>query len=107
MANTNYNKKITTKVFKKEDLYDGIFVQSFGNSFYIYQMSIVDGYYYYQPTHKIDKERVCLDTTNGTPQKIRFFGEDQDGYIEWCETVWTRKLNTDTKREDILNHLGI
>ena len=114
MANKNYNKNITTKVFKKEDLYDGIFVQSFGNSSYIYQMLIINGDYFYQPTHKINKVDGSLlnitirdNPSNGKPQKIRFFGEDQDGYIEWCETVWTRKLNTDVRREDILNNLGI
>ena len=107
----NYNKNITTKVFKKEDLYDGIFVQSFGNSSYIYQISIINGDYFYHSTHKIDKARVSLSDNppryNTHPRRIEFFREDPDGYIEWCETVWTRKLNKDTKREDILIGLEI
>lgn len=38
----NCNKDITTRVYKKEDLYDGMFIQSFGNKDYIYKITIND-----------------------------------------------------------------
>jgi len=108
----NCNRDITTRVYKKEDLYDGMFIQSFGNQDYIYKITINDDKYYYSTTHRIfnneDIEEARAPALHaGSPSIINYFKEDSDGYITWCETVWTRKLNKDTRREDILIGLGI
>lgn len=117
----NFNKDITTRVYKKEDLYDGMFIQSFGNKDYIYKITINDDKYYYSTSHRIfnndihfPKNPVDIEDITGSPSTqmygffiINYFKEDSDGYITWCETFWTRKLNKDTKREDILIELGI
>ena len=102
----NCNKDITTRVYKKEDLYDGMFIQSFGNKDYIYKITINDDKYYYSTAHRIFNNEYIEEVT-GYPSIINYFKEDSDGYITWCETFWTRKLNKDTKREDILIELGI
>ena len=101
----NFNKDITTRVYKKEDLYDGMFIQSFGNKDYIYKITINDDKYYYSTSHRICSGSSSVN--NGANHFINYFKEDSDGYITWCETFWTRKLNKDTKREDILIELGI
>ena len=101
----NCNKDITTRVYKKEDLYDGMFIQSFGNKDYIYKITINDDKYYYSTSHRICSGSSSVN--NGANHFINYFKEDSDGYINWCETFWTRKLNKDTKREDILIELGI
>jgi hypothetical protein len=116
----NCNKDITTRVYKKEDLYDGMFIQSFGNKDYIYKITINDDKYYYSTAHRIGRLSCqtpdgkfieeCSGSSsvnNGANHFINYFKEDSDGYINWCETFWTRKLNKDTKREDILIELGI
>ena len=110
----NFNKDITTRVYKKEDLYDGMFIQSFGNKDYIYKITINDDKYYYSTSHRtpdgkfIEECSGSSSMTNGIDTwLINYFKEDSDGYITWCETFWTRKLNKDTKREDILIELGI
>jgi hypothetical protein len=110
----NCNKDITTRVYKKEDLYDGMFIQSFRNEDYIYKITINDDKYHYSTTHRIYGKFIeeCSDisssvATNGLNYFINYFKEDSEGYITWCETSWTRKLNKDTKREDILIELGI
>ena len=113
----NCNKDITTRVYKKEDLYDGMFIQSFGNKDYIYKITINDGRYYYSTTHRIVEESLIdsnkflhyswVGMVNMKSTRFDNFKEDSDDYITWCETFWTRKLNKDTKREDILIELGI
>ena len=119
----NCNKDITTRVYKKEDLYDGMFIQSFGNKDYIYKITINDDKYYYSTAHRISDCKFIEECSgsssvnNGANHFINYaskdklditnFKEDSDGYITWCETFWTRKLNKDTKREDILIELGI
>ena len=109
----NCNKDITTRVYKKEDLYDGMFIQSFGNKDYIYKITINDGRYYYSYAHRILDGKFIEECSgsssvnNGANHFINYFKEDSDGYITWCETFWTRKLNKNTKREDILIELGI
>ena len=109
----NCNKDITTRVYKKEDLYDGMFIQSFGNKDYIYKITINDDKYYYSTAHRIGRlscqtpDGKFIEECSGSSSVINYFKEDSDGYINWCETFWTRKLNKDTKREDILIELGI
>jgi hypothetical protein len=109
----NCNKDITTRVYKKEDLYDGMFIQSFRNEDYIYKITINDDKYYYSTTHRISDGKFIEEcsgsssVTNGANHFINYFKEYSDGYTIWCETSWTRKLNKDTKREDILIDLGI
>ena len=117
----NCNKDITTRVYKKEDLYDGMFIQSFGNKDYIYKITINDDKYYYSTSHRIGRlscrtpDGKFIEECSGSSSMtngidtwlINYFKEDSDGYINWCENFWTRKLNKDTKREDILIELGI
>ena len=103
----NCNKDITTRVYKKEDLYDGMFIQSFGNKDYIYKITINDDKYYYSTSHRICSGSSSVNRIAIDKLEINYFKEDSDGYITWCETFWTRKLNKDTKREDILIELGI
>lgn len=102
----NYNSEITTKVFKLGDLYDGIFAQSFGNKRYIYQLTLNDGGWYYQSRFKIE-DSVLVESVSDVKNSIRFLQKDELDLIDWCETIWTRKLNKLTIREDKLKELGI
>lgn len=43
----NYNSDITIRELSRHDLYDGIIVQSFGNTDCIYKLNFIDGSLYY------------------------------------------------------------
>ncbi len=84
----NCNKDITTRVYKKEDLYDGMFIQSFGNKDYIYKITINDDKYYYSTSHRISDgkfiEECSGSSSIGTSSLnyfINYFKEDSDGYL--------------------------
>ena len=103
----NYNRKITTKILKIEDLYDGIYVQAFGNTDFIYKLTLKDGEWFYTSVFQIEDQDWVKDESNiysNGPARIRL---NEEGFISWCETIWTRKLNPDTMREDKLKQIGI
>ena len=104
----NYNEKITTKILKIEDIYDGIYAQAFGNTEFIYKLTLKDGEWIYTSVFQIkEQDLVKYDESNvyySRPARIR---ANEEGFISWCETIWTRKLNPNTMREDKIKQIGI
>ena len=103
----NYNRKITTKILKIEDLYHDIYAQAFGNTDFIYKLTLKDGEWFYTSVFQIVDQNLVKHESNiysNRPARIR---ANEKGFISWCETIWTRKLNPDTMREDKLKQIGI
>lgn len=113
MNYNNYNSDITIRELNREDLYDGIFVQSFGNTDFIYRLyKNNDDTWSYSPAYQIDGNR------KSNAGKIDFPMKKDSSYISgnvrydwstvrWCETHYSRRFNLDVIREEKLNQIGI
>jgi hypothetical protein len=96
----NYNKHITIRELAPKDFYDGMYIQSFGNIEYIYQVKIDNGERYHTPSHKI------FNPCEAAPYIVRHSGNftsttNRSSRIFYCETIWTIQLNREKKLESI------
>jgi hypothetical protein len=92
----NYNKDITLRELFHADLYEGMYVQSFGNTDYIYRVVMRD-VIYLRTSHRVVSGLLIVDNCPTLVHGGRCF----------CETIHTRELNIDYIRNYKLIELGI
>mgnify|MGYP003621689634 FL=1 len=100
LKSVNYNESVTVSVLSRDELYIGRYVQSFGNTTFIYKIVAISN-------DKLELESAyCMwDGVFGM-----VFGIDTEyvyGFNSLCETVHTQELNIDTIRDRKLNLLGV
>jgi|ERR1035437_6783351 hypothetical protein len=102
----NINKDITVKILSREDLYDGMFIQSAGNDEYIYKIKYRNREYDLFSWFRISNN-VLIPENNLSS----FVGHiDIDSLINsssFIETTHTIKLNSPYIRDAKLIELGI
>ena len=102
----NWNWDIHIRDIKEEDYYNGIMVQSFGNSSTIYRLNFLDGKWMYLATHQIleryegDLKVKVIKSENRTQG---FVTDD----IEWSETIYSKSVNIIYIRQEKLKLLDI
>jgi hypothetical protein len=105
----NYNWDINIRNLDSSDLYDGMYVQSFGNTERIYQLRNLKGTWYYRTTHRIvdrsfrKKDSKIEKSVSGW---IQFLSSTYD-LVKWSETVYSRKADPQHDRMVKLESLGI
>ena len=97
----NCNKDITTRVYKKEDLYDGMFIQSFGNKDYIYKITINDDKYYYSTSHRLFTTKKEAERLEGI---FKSWGLFYEVWSKWYggDDVYTVGFNYDYAAFNVL-----
>lgn len=98
----NWNHDITIRTLDESDLYDGITVQSFGNSDCIYELRKISGKWMYRPIARINN-RYRLPYI----EKMGPGPWYQTGTSKWSETVCSISINPVIIREEKLKILGI
>lgn len=99
----NLNSTTTIKEVFENDLYDDIYLQSFGNTHYIYQIKYFDNGWKYRPAFKYEMTPdgyVFLETFDKYSSTYNF--EDS----KWCTTTATNELREfyrDKRIESILS----
>lgn len=105
MDNSNYNESVTVRVLSRNELYIGRYVQSFGNTTFIYKIvAISNDKLELESAYRMWNGVFELDTEYDNTQFTYEFTYDFD---RLCETVHTQELNIDTIRDNKLNLLGI
>ena len=98
----DWNHDIHIRDIEEEDFYNGITVQSYGNTECIYELRFINKKWFYKPIANI-KNRIYgkLDsemlTYNGSWQS---FQKEQ-----WSETFYSIKFNKTIRRDKLLNEL--
>ena len=107
----NWNHDIFIRDLKKEDLYDGITVQSYGNTNRIYELKCWDNIWHYRPISHIE-DRLYGKLDSKLTEKVewndpylRLGWIPQQGNEQWSETFYSIKMNKIHKRDNILNEL--
>jgi hypothetical protein len=101
MDNSNYNESVTVRVLSRNELYIGRYVQSFGNTTFIYKIvAISNDKLELESAYRMWNGVFELDTEYENTQYLYDFNR-------LCETVHTQELNIDTIRDNKLNLLGI
>ena len=102
IARTNSNEVITTNLTDYHSLYDGMYVQSYGNEDTIYKV-------FFDNT-KLNFVRASHKIVDGNLEEV----PDSIGVINqiagrgnWCETIYTDRLNLIRIRANKLEELGI
>ncbi len=101
LKSVNYNESVTVSVLSRDELYIGRYVQSFGNTTFIYKIVAISN-------DKLELESAyCMwdgvfemDTEYENTQYVY-------GFNSLCETVHTQELNIDTIRDRKLDLLGV
>ena len=93
----NYNHRITIRDLRKEDMYNGIYAQSYGNIGYIFRLThLPDNRLEYIPVFSINSKGDIIKKYSGG---TRYVGN----YSCWVETTHTVILNRDKKINTILD----
>jgi hypothetical protein len=101
MDNSNYNESVTVRVLSRNELYIGRYVQSFGNTTFIYKIvAISNDKLELESAYRMWNGVFELDTEYENTQYLYDFNR-------LCETVHTQELNIDTIRDRKLNLLGV
>lgn len=114
----NINHDIEIRILDKSDLYNGMFVQSCGNSDHIYEIRIKGNTIQYKTTYLIEGRDIMLyESENLGKEKYDggYFNVvgidavfiDASNDIHWCETIYSRRYNLKEVREEKLKKLGI
>lgn len=99
--NTNHNEAITTNLLDYHSLYDGMYVQSYGNEDTIYRVYFDNTKLtFVRASHKIVEDNIIEVQDIGTMNQIA-------GNGNWCETIYTDRLNIVRVRANKLEELGI
>lgn len=98
--NTNHNEAITTNLVDYHSLYNGLYVQSYGNTDTIYKV-------YYDDT-KLTYLKASHIIINDTIVELDCLGTNVvAGNSNWCETIYTDRMNIVRIRTNKLEELGI
>ena len=92
------------KIFKREELYNGMIVCSTQNPNTIYQLILSDNTLSYKPIWIISFRE---NRKEGIAKKIEDSYYSTSSFVTWCETEVSQFLDIRSRREDILNSIGI
>jgi hypothetical protein len=105
----NFNCDILIKHIEPEDFYDGIYVQSFGNSDTIYQIRFIDNEWKYRATHRIEERITGYLNSKLINLELESFKPiiKYPTQTKWYETYYSRKADPQISRNKKLEELGI
>ena len=92
------------KIFKREELYNDMIVCSTQNPNTIYQLLLSDNTLSYKPIWIISFRE---NRKEGMAKKIEGSYYSNSSFVTWCETEVSQFLDIRSRREDILNSIGI
>ena len=90
------------KIFKREELYNGMIVCSTQNPNTIYQLLLSDNTLSYKPIWTVDFRE---NRKEGMAKKIEGSDYYNSSFVTWCETEVSQFLDIRSRREDILNQI--
>ena len=92
------------KIFKREELYHDMIVCSTQNPNTVYQLILSDTTLSYKPIWIISFRE---NRKEGIAKKIEGSYYSNSSFVTWCETEVSQFLDIRSRREDILNSIGI
>ena len=92
------------KIFKREELYHDMIVCSTQNPNTVYQLLLSDKDISYKPIWTVDFRE---NRKEGMAKKIEGSDYYNSSFVTWCETEVSQFLDIRSRREDILNSIGI
>jgi hypothetical protein len=98
----DWNHDIHIRDIEREDFYNGITVQSYGNTNCIYELRFMDKKWFYKAIANIEDRKYgkldsILVTNNGSWQSSQ--------KEQWSETFYSIKFNKMIRRDKLLNDL--
>jgi hypothetical protein len=105
MDRINYNSDITIRVLSLEDLYDGMIVQSVGNSTCIYTIIKKENKWYYKSIYQI----IGRNSFDGVLDRDVYEVESGLYQLElnytWCETEYTKRYDKSSIRDSKIDNI--
>lgn len=107
----DWNHDIHIRDIKEEDFYDGITVQSYGNTNCIYELRFIDNKWCYKPIAHIENRFNNAGEYSLIPGKLDSILKKCDGSFslqkkeQWSETHYSILLNKIIRRDKLLNDL--